>query len=76
MAKVDAHVITKEEYDEIPELTMEDFDRGVLKIGDRVVDADEFRAAVRKAIGQNVGRRVRYKSTLRKPLRSPKRKRA
>ncbi len=29
LAKVDAHVITQEEYDEIPELTEEDFERAV-----------------------------------------------
>jgi len=40
LAKVDAHIITQEEYDEIPELTEEDFARGVFKIGDRVVGID------------------------------------
>ena len=48
-AKVDAHVLTQEEYDEIPELTEEDFDRGVLRIGDRLVSAAEFRKAWNKA---------------------------
>ena len=48
-AKADAHVITQEEYDEIPELTEEDFKRGVLKIGDRVVSKAEFRKAWNKA---------------------------
>lgn len=33
LKKVDAHVITAEEYEEIPELTDEDFARGVLHIG-------------------------------------------
>ena len=32
LAKVDAHVITQEEYDEIPELTDEFFDRGTWSI--------------------------------------------
>lgn len=33
MAKVDAYVLTKKDYDEIPELTDEDFARGVWHIG-------------------------------------------
>jgi hypothetical protein len=33
MAKVDAYVNTKRDYDEIPELTAEDFARGVWHIG-------------------------------------------
>jgi hypothetical protein len=76
LAKVDAHVITQEEYDEIPELTEEWFAKATPMIGGRVAGADEFRAAVLKAAGQ-AGQRVRYKSlTLRKAIRSPKRKRA
>lgn len=37
LARVDAHTITSDEYDEIPELTDADMARGVWKIGDRVV---------------------------------------
>jgi uncharacterized protein (DUF4415 family) len=48
LAKADAHVITPEEYEEIPELTDEDFARGTPSIGGRVVSEEEFRAAVRK----------------------------
>lgn len=33
MRKVDAYVLTKRDYDEIPELTDEDFARGVWHIG-------------------------------------------
>jgi uncharacterized protein (DUF4415 family) len=33
MKKVDAYVLTKKDYDEIPELTDEDFARGVWHIG-------------------------------------------
>jgi len=48
LAKADAHVITPEEYEEIPELTDDDFARGTPSIGGRVVSEEEFRAAVRK----------------------------
>ena len=36
-AKVDAHQITREEYEEVPELTDEDFARGDIYVGDRLV---------------------------------------
>lgn len=45
LARVDAHTITSDEYDEIPELTDADMARGVWKIGDRVVSEAEGRAA-------------------------------
>jgi hypothetical protein len=44
-AKADAHVITPEEYEEIPELTDEWFEKATLEIGDRVVNKAEFRKA-------------------------------
>ncbi len=37
LAKVDAHVITQEEYDEIPELTDEWFDNAEFSIGGKVI---------------------------------------
>lgn len=37
LEKVDAHVITREEYDEIPEWTREMFESADLKIGDRII---------------------------------------
>lgn len=37
LKKVDAHIITPEEYDEIPELTDEDFNRGDLYHGDKLI---------------------------------------
>jgi hypothetical protein len=37
LAKFDAHEITPEEYEEIPELTEEFFARGDIYIGDRLV---------------------------------------
>jgi uncharacterized protein (DUF4415 family) len=37
LPKVDAHVIQPEEYDEIPELTDEDFARGDITIGGKLV---------------------------------------
>jgi uncharacterized protein (DUF4415 family) len=37
LAKIDAHVITPEEYEEIPELTEEDFARGQFHVGGKPV---------------------------------------
>jgi len=37
LAKLDAHVITQEEYDEIPELTDEWFDNAELSVGGKVI---------------------------------------
>ena len=37
LAKVDAHVVQPEEYDEIPELTDEWFDRAELKVGGKTI---------------------------------------
>lgn len=37
LAKVDAHVIQPEEYEEIPELTEEWFDRAEIRIGGKLV---------------------------------------
>jgi uncharacterized protein (DUF4415 family) len=37
LAKVDAHVITQDEYDEIPELTDEWFDNAEFSIGGKVI---------------------------------------
>jgi hypothetical protein len=53
LAKVDAHVITQEEYDEIPELTEEWFAKATPMIGGRVASAKEFREAVAKAVGKS-----------------------
>jgi hypothetical protein len=52
LAKVDAHVITPEEYDEIPELTEEWFAKATPMIGGRVAGVNEFRRAVKKAISR------------------------
>jgi len=52
LAKADAHVITKEEYDEIPELTDEWFAKATPSIGGRVVGKAEFRKAVARVIGR------------------------
>lgn len=43
LAQVDAHVISPEEYDEIPELTDEAFARAVFKKGGRPVSPDPRR---------------------------------
>ena len=40
LARVDAHAITAEEYEELPELTEEMFARGTLKKGGRPVSAN------------------------------------
>jgi uncharacterized protein (DUF4415 family) len=37
LAKLDAHVITQEEYDDIPELTDEWFDSAELRVGGKVI---------------------------------------
>jgi uncharacterized protein (DUF4415 family) len=52
LAKVDAHVITPEEYEEIPETTEEWFKNAKRMIGDRVVSNEEFRKAAAKAMGR------------------------
>jgi hypothetical protein len=51
LAKVNAHVITQEEYDEIPELTEEWFAKATPMIGGRRVNEAEFREAAKKAMG-------------------------
>jgi uncharacterized protein (DUF4415 family) len=48
--KVDAHEITPEEYDEIPELTSEDFARGDLYVGDVLVSRGRPRSANAKRL--------------------------
>jgi uncharacterized protein (DUF4415 family) len=50
MAKVDAHVIKPEEYEEIPELTDEFFDKGKYAIGMKPVSREEGRAAMAAAL--------------------------
>lgn len=67
LAKVDAHVITPEEYEEIPEMTDADFDQGVWKIGDRPVSPGEGMAAFRQALrrGRPAGRGTKVSTTVR-----------
>ena len=48
--KFDAHVITPEEYDELPELTGEDFERATPMIGGREASWDEFKEAAKAQI--------------------------
>jgi uncharacterized protein (DUF4415 family) len=48
-AKADAYVLTKKDYDEIPELTDEDFARGVWHIGGKPVSRGRPKAEVTKA---------------------------
>jgi uncharacterized protein (DUF4415 family) len=40
MARVDAHVVTQSEYDELPELTEEMLRRGIIKKGGRPISAN------------------------------------
>ncbi len=47
-SKFDAHVITQEEYDEIPELTDEFFDKATFHIGGQTVSKAEFAEAAQK----------------------------
>ena len=44
-AKVDAYVLTREDYDEIPELTDEWFESADLKIGDKLIRRGRPRTA-------------------------------
>ena len=48
IAKVDAYVNTQRDYDEIPELSHEDFARGVWHIGGKPVPRGRPKAAARK----------------------------
>ena len=50
LARVDAHVIADDEYDDAPELTDEDLARATWKIGDKVVTEAEGRAAFSAAL--------------------------
>jgi uncharacterized protein (DUF4415 family) len=61
LAGVDAHIIQSDEYDEIPELTDEDFNRGKWHIGTREITPEEGKAAFREAL-----KRGRPKSDTRK----------
>ena len=66
LARVDAHVISPEEYDEIPELTDEMLARATLCIGEREVSLEEFRAAAKKALrGRPKGGGVKRSTTVR-----------
>jgi len=49
LKKIDSHVITPDEYEEIPELTEEFFENGIWKIGGREVSQEVGKAAARKA---------------------------
>ncbi len=48
LAKVDAHVIQPEEYEEIPELTDEDFARGDIYVGGKLVSKGRPRSEAPK----------------------------
>lgn len=89
MKKVDAYVLKKRDYDEIPELTDEDFARGVWHIGGKPVSRGRPKAAVTKdAISLRLDRDViahfrrtgrgwqsRINETLRKAAKLPVEKR-
>ena len=62
LAKVDAHIITPEEYEEIPELTEEWFAKAKPHIGGRPVNEDEWRKAAIEAGHLNAVRIGRPKS--------------
>lgn len=49
LAKVDAHVITRDEYDEIPELTDEFFEHGVMSKSLTVLPMPRLRGRPKKA---------------------------
>jgi len=46
LAKVDAHEIQPEEYDEIPELTHEWFDKADLHVGDKLIRRERGRPPI------------------------------
>lgn len=48
LAKVDAHVITREEYDELPELTDDVFEKGVMSKGLTVLPTPRPRGRPKK----------------------------
>lgn len=50
LKKIDDHVIQPEEYEELPELTDADLDRGVWRIGGKVVSRVEGAAAFRSIL--------------------------
>ncbi len=50
MARVDAHEILPHEYNELPELTEADLERGVWKIAGKEVTPEEGKAAFRSAM--------------------------
>jgi uncharacterized protein (DUF4415 family) len=50
MATVDAHQIQPHEYDELPELTQGDLDRGTWKIAGKEVAPEQGKAALRSAL--------------------------
>ncbi|MBF0175691.1 MAG: hypothetical protein HQL63_02405 [Magnetococcales bacterium] len=52
LVKVDAHIVTSEEYEDIPEMTDGDFQRGVWLIGDRQVSPEEGKSAFRQTLGR------------------------
>jgi len=49
LKKIDTHVITPDEYEEIPELTDEFFENGIWKIGGIEVSQEVGKSAARKA---------------------------
>jgi len=53
LRKMDAHVIARKEYEEIPELTEADLRRAQLRVGGRKVTRREFSAAIRTKLGKN-----------------------
>jgi len=89
MKKVDAYVLKKRDYDEVPELTNEDFARGVWHIGGRPVPRGRPKAEVTKdAVSLRLDRDViahfrrsgrgwqsRINAALRKAAKLPKEKR-
>jgi len=67
LAKADAHFIQPNEYEEIPELTDEDFDRGKWYIGNKEVSPEEGKVAFREALkrGRPKSERTKVATTIR-----------
>ncbi len=67
LAKADAHAIQPDEYDEIPELTDKDFERGKWYIGNKEVTPEEGKAAFGEALkrGRPKSERTKIATTIR-----------
>ncbi len=64
-AKADSHMITKEEYEEIPELEEDFFTQAKWENGGSPVSADKARTEIRKALGRPIKENPKQSTTIR-----------